>query len=181
MKIKSDQEIIRLLSNLRNSGAIYPPDLLSARRASFMKHAAQLELVHETAGNSARGGSGKTNILSNPLLETVLVVAIVAEALAASYIYRDKLLNWLQPTPSTPAAVQESAPPSVVELSPTFITVTPIATSTPSPTGTMEITPTFSDNSKVVDVTPNPKDNPGLHLGQTKTPKDNNGKKDKNK
>lgn len=183
MKVMSDQDIIKLLSNLNKSGVPYPPDLLAARRVTFMKQAAQLANVLKPATQSPKGRGPKSLPPSTgALLETVLIVAIVAEAGTAAYVYRARLTDLIKSFSQSPHVADTTVPhPSIAThtIQPVIIfgeSLTPII-NTPTPF-TLE-TPQLSDDNNgnnQADATPIPdKGNNGLHLGQTKVPDPQNG------
>src|SRR6188474_571546 len=89
-------EVIKLLTKLKTStNGAYPPELLVVRKAHYLQQVAQI-------GLAAGSGVGIKEILKGgrgpgippavgTLLQTVLVVAIVAEAVTLGYFYKDKL------------------------------------------------------------------------------------------
>ena len=133
------------------------------------------------------------------LLETLLVIAIVAEAGVATYVYREKIAEFFSST-FGPKVEQVSNP---INNSPE-VAVSEEPTESETPEGTVTVTETLlppgytqpaqandnnngSGNTQVAS-TPNPTDDNGLHLGQTKQPskepkqdKDNDSKGNKNK
>src|SRR5215213_1021733 len=100
-----DQEVIKLLKQLKKAGAEYPQDLLVARRQRYQVRMAQIGLgVGTNMGIKNQRTSGPPPA-AGTLLETILLVAIVAEASAVGYFYRDKVTNFLQKITS-PAVVE---------------------------------------------------------------------------
>lgn len=137
----NNQEVVKLLTKLKSTNGAYPPELLSARKARYLQQVAQVS-VAAGAGmgikNVLKGtkGSGISS-MAGPFLEIALVVAIVAEAGALGYIYRDKLAELLNISLKKPS-VEQTANPSV-DQSPSLeleSTVTPTLTGTATPMGT---------------------------------------------
>jgi hypothetical protein len=194
-----DQEIIRLLTKLKDVDEQYPESLLVARRRSYLKRMTEISL----------GISGDTNV-RNPVkspraaslsphtstfLETVLIVAIVAEAGLAAYFYRDQLSDFFQ-TLGTSSNVEEVPPPARDPVPPEAQEVSPATRSTAIPEDTLGITvtptgtpvPGRQDQTPAIDplsttpVSPEDKGNNGNHYGQTPKPertKEKNGNNDK--
>jgi hypothetical protein len=109
-----DQDIVALLSKLKDVGGKYPEDLLSARRQNYLTKMAEI-------GFGVGAGTGIENAfkkapppaaapVGSALLETALVVAIVAEASAVAYFYREKFSDFFQRNTTGPR-VQEVTPP----------------------------------------------------------------------
>jgi len=193
-----DKEIVRLLTKLKDTDGKYPPDLLAARRQGYLKQMGQIGLgIGVGAGIKNAVKSGKALVLSSAtstVLESALVVAIIAESGTVAYFYRDKLADIFR-TIAKDAGVQEVTPPPVntelgiqgVTPSPAVTATLPSVTLSVSPTGT-ELTSTpvpgvVEDNNTInADSTPGPNGNNGNHYGQTpkpqrtKEPKNNNDK-----
>ena len=198
-----DKEIVRLLTKLKDTDGKYPPDLLAARRQGYLKQMGQIGLgIGVGAGIKNAVKSGKAPVLSSAtstVLESALVVAIIAESGTVAYFYRDKLADIFR-TIAKDAGVQEVTPPPVntelgiqgVTPSPAVTATLPSVTLSVSPTGT-ELTSTpvpgvVEDNNTInADSTPGPNGNNGNHYGQTpkpqrtKEPKNNNDKPTKTK
>jgi len=222
----SQKDILQLFTGLKNVESTYPQDMVKARRDSFKKQAAAMAVLMKAgvSGSPATGTgqataatsttTGNTAVLGGmsmgTLLETVLVIALVAEAGVAAYIYREKIAEFFNPTP-TPKIEQTENPinnPSQDFVASDEPSTAAVATETPKSTFTATATaietpvqpgliPSISQNNDQngevqVASTPVPTDslNNGLHLGQTKQPtkeskKDNNsngsGNNSKNK
>lgn len=189
-----DNEIVRLLSRLKGTGSSYPVALLVARRQRFVKQVATLGFgmvaaiaLKETA--KAAGGASIPSVAST-ILETALIVAIVAEAGFVAIVYRQRILDWfrtdsVEPAievistfadadvppvelpvtgPTLPAVVIETIEPTIAA------TGTPTIVITPSPLlPPVTVTVGLGDNSDNVQVnsTPQPHNNNGNHYGQT--------------
>jgi hypothetical protein len=181
-----DKELVRLLTKLKDASGKYPPDLLAARRQGYLKMMGQIGLgIGVGAGIKNAVKSGKAPVLSSAtstVLESALVVAIVAETGTVAYFYRDKLEDIFK-TITNEAGFHEVTPPPVyTELGNQGITPSPAVTATlpsvtlsVSPTGT-ELTSTpmpgvVEDNNTIsADSTPAPNGNNGNHYGQTPKP-----------
>jgi hypothetical protein len=189
-----DKEIVRLLTKLKETDGKYPPDLFAARRQGYLKRMGQIGLgIGVGAGIKNAVKSGKAPVLSSAtstVLESALVVAIVAETGTVAYFYRDKLADIFK-TITKEAGVQEVTPPPLqtaleiqgVTPSPAITATLPSVTLSVSPTGT-ELTSTpvpgvVEDNSTLSgNSTPAPNGDNGNHYGQTPKPqrtKDPNG------
>ena len=213
----SDQDVLNLLTNLKSAESSYPSEMIESRRDVYMKQAAAMAVLAGAGGNGASAAgnaqmsaasSASTSTASggltiSGLLETALVVAIVVEAGIVTYIYRDRISDFIKSTLS-PRVEQTANPPdgsligvpavaSETATAPAEETVTVTVTSMETPTPPDLSAPAGDNNSNSdsevqATTTPNPNDNSGLHLGQTKQPtKDsspngqNDNKKDKNK
>ena len=181
-----DKEIVRLLTKLKDTDGKYPPDLLAARRQGYLKQMGQMGMgISVGAGIKNAVRSGKAPVLSSAtstILESALLVAIVAETGTVAYFYRDKLSDFFQ-TITNEVKGQEVTPPPVhtesaiqgVRPSVAVTATLPSATLSVSPTGT-EVTSTpmpdlLEDNHTVSgDSTPAPNGNNGHHYGQTPKP-----------
>jgi hypothetical protein len=174
-----DQEVIKLLTQLKKTGAEYPQDLLVVRRQRYLVRMAQIGLgVGTNMGNKNQRASGPLPA-AGTLLETILLVAIVAEASAVGYFYRDKVTDFLQKITS-PAVVEEVSTlpvPTVFETQ--AMTPSPFLTATvTSPTLAQSISgtpaPGFIENDNAAatqaNSTPDLNGNNGNHYGQTPKP-----------
>ena len=95
-----DKEIVRLLTKLKEADAKYPPDLFASRRQSYLKHMGEVSLGIG-AGlkiKSVLNGAKAPTLSSatSTVLESALVVAIVAETGTVAYVYRDKLAGFVK-------------------------------------------------------------------------------------
>ena len=191
-----DKEIVRLLTKLKDTDGKYPPDLFAARRQGYLRQMGEIGLgIGVGVGTKNAVKSGKSPAFSSAtstVLESALVVAIVAEAGTVAYFYRDKLAELFQ-TITKEARGQEVTPPPIhteleiqgVTPSPAVTATLPSVTLSVSPTGT-ELTSTpvpgvaEENNTISGNSTPAPGGNNGNHYGQTpkpqrtKEPKGNN-------
>ena len=202
------QDIIGLLSKLKAGTPEYPADLMSARKAAFMKQAIALKIHGHghsgkgggdggSAGSGGSGGSGALGGMSTAqgiLLQAVIGVWIIAAMLTAAYVFRNQIIDLLQDNhivsvEVTQAPAIDPASPVIgapaTEISPTAATPTSIsATATPgtSSSESTGIGTIIPDGSSNIQSTPDgTKDDQGLHLGQTPGPPDtpNQDKPDK--
>ena len=210
----SEQDVFDLLKEMKNSESNYPSELIQSRRDVFAKQAAAMAVLvraglHEatkTAGGQTATASGTASAATSAsvgaslgtILETVLVAAIVVEAGAAAYIYRDKIADFIN-SKINPTVEVVASPPGV--LSPDSLTedvassetsiATETVTGTETPVPSVTLPPVVNDSNNNVTAgapqvisTPEPTQ-PGLHLGQTKQPTDapdqNNNTDPKNK
>jgi hypothetical protein len=195
-----DQEIIRLLTRLKDADVAYPQDMLAGRRGKYLKQMAEVELgsgADTGIKNSIKDGPAPSlSPAASTLLEGALVVAIIAETGAMAYFYRDKLADFFHKITTT-SKVQEVPTqlvvPTVLEIqgvtpSPAVASTLPSATIAASPTETAVVptnTPTpglAEENSNATaavnqtDATPAPNEgngsngNNGNHYGQTPKP-----------
>lgn len=195
----SDKDVFRVLERIKNSEGNYPQDLIESRRGAFTKQAAALALLinsgvtganssgtsqsASTVSSTASGGttSGITGTSSmGKILETALVVALVAEAGVAAYAYREKIADFfnsifrpkveqmINPTTNSTNLNTNNGSDSD---SPT-VTPTVIVTETPLPPGythPVQADNTTSGNPQAAS-TAEPDGDNGKHLGQTKQP-----------
>jgi hypothetical protein len=184
----NDYDVVKLLTKLKNSNGAYPPELLTPRRQNYLRRVTEIGLGFGVAGgmnNTVRSGSkaGATSSLTaSGLIEAALVVAIIAEAGATAYIYRDRIAEIIQSYTSQPQVVEVTTPPqteisleipNVVIEEPEEIPATPTAVETPSgtpiaPTSVVNDDGDSQDDQAVS--TPDPNDNNGNQYGLTPKP-----------
>jgi hypothetical protein len=181
-----DKEIVRLLTKLKDTAGKYPPELLAARRQGYLRQMGEIGLgigaaiKIKNALNSAKAPA--LSSATSTVLESALVVAIVAETGTVAYFYRDKLADLFQTITKETSSQEITPPPVLTELeiqgvSPSAaVTATlPSATLSGSPTET-ELTSTpvpgvVEDNNTIItNSTPAPNGNNGNHYGQTPKP-----------
>lgn len=193
-----DQRVVELLTKLKDANESYPSDMLAARREAFLNNMAGAGLSLGTGSalnRSLKGGSGSGAgpLTVGRLLEAALLVAIVAEAGALAYFYRDKVADVFRSI-SSPSQVQEIASPPVAtfafpELEISEIPGSAIPTGTASEMATSTQVPGVADDvtsnnnvaATLTNSTPDPNGNNGNHYGQTPKPertKDNSAPKD---
>jgi len=178
-----DYDIVKMLTKLKNANDAYPTDLFASRRQNYIRRVAEIGVgLGVAAGLRSTIKSGKSGGVApsaSSLLETALVVAIVAEASIAVYFYRDKIAEIIRSYSSNPQVLEVTSPPAfsspLVEL---IITQVPEITETPTttetPTGTVATTSVADDTNGAgnnqANSTPDPNGNSGHHFGQTPKP-----------
>lgn len=191
------QDVIRLLSKLKDRTPDYPVDLMAARKATFLQQVVAINidgngLSGKGGGDGGIGGSGGSGTLGGMstaqaiLLQAVIGVWVIAAMLTAAYVFRGQIIDLLQDNgiivEMTQVPLSESTAPANMSPAteiPTTEVISTSGTATPGDLPVIEATP---DGSSGIQDTPDgPKDNPGLHLGQTPgTPdKPNQDKPDK--
>jgi hypothetical protein len=184
-KRMTDQQVQDLLSGITNFDNDYPPDLLEARRKSFLEKVAALTALGNAAftGPNTGTATGSGHILAglpgvSPYIAKVagvaLVTVIVVETIVITYLRRDRITDFIRLGISPTITVTSSPLPA----SPTAVssaTNTPQPTATPTQTSTLtpSTTPTPSATDNIayeVSPTPSPKDRPSQHPVPTKEP-----------
>jgi hypothetical protein len=142
-----DNEVIHLLKKLKDSNGAYPPEMLALRRAGYLKQVAEISAGAGLAmglKNMAKGGKGAAGFSSTAgtIVEALLVVALVAEAGAVTYFYRDKVAEYVNLIARSPKVEEVASPPVVpspiLEMQ---VTPSPIDTITATLTKTETLTP----------------------------------------
>ena len=205
MKSKiGDKEVLQLLTKIKMSDSHYPQDMIESRRDMFTKQAAAMAVLMKAGLNGTNGtGASQTatsatttssstatgigGMSAGKLLETLLVIAIVAEAGVATYVYREKITEFFSST-FGPKVEQVSNPENnssdtiannEISITETVSSETPegtaTATETPLPPGYTPSAAQADNNGNdagnpQVEATPEPDNGNGLHLGQTKQP-----------
>jgi hypothetical protein len=191
----NDEQVVRLITKLKNVKGDYPPEMFESRRQAYLKNMAGLglgtELGEALKKNVKNGnGAGFTAPTVGKLLETALVVAIVVEASTLAYFYRDKVADFFQSVSTTSSVQGIASPLSELEISGTPLSAYPTGTALGIPTGTPipGLTGDFpgaGGNSTLTGSTPVPNGNNGNHYGQTPKPDrtkvNNNNKPPKDK
>jgi len=206
MKSKfSDQDILKLLTGLKNAENRYPSDMISSRRDMYVKQAAAMAVLvkaGKSGVNSTGGGSSVPSSFAGftpsigKLLEIALITALIVETGVIAYFYRDRIQDLINNvmSPRVEHIVNPSDDPALLQETPTA--GTEIITETPVPTVTVTVTeetlvpliapdsynPDSNNNEgsegEQVNATPVPKDNPGNHYGNTPKPERNKDTKD---
>lgn len=211
----SDKQVVDLLSKLKNTGGTYPAAMMASRREAYMKQIANMGLgigIGTRIKNTAKSGTGAGTVatITSKILETALITAIVLEAGAAAYLYRDKIASLIRSSNTSSSSVQEVSTPSEDAAAPSKVSVkstespsdtvtVPSSTATTAPSSTVTTPPNTvtvivvtpspqaagNQNSGVninSGVTPNPGGNNGNHYGQTPKPEQTkDNNKDKDK
>lgn len=194
-----DIDVFRLLQQLRESNGAYPTELLANRRQGYLKQVAEitagagLAAALKTAAQGTQGAGAGVSSTAGTLLETLLVVAIVAEAGTVTYFYRDKFVELYNNISKSPKVEEVLVPPvnssPIAEVMATAtlvftVTATGTPTITPSQVGEMPAGQSGSNDGGSVTMssqesnpsgrpavsTPEPNDNNGNHYGQTPIP-----------
>ena len=189
-----DQQIIELISKIRNKGGTYPRKLLANRRQVFLQQMANVgmglgigEGIKTVAKAPKSSGFIHLPALSmSSLMEIILVFAILTQATIIAYSYRNQIANIFH-LGSPPIAVtnvlipvtgSSTSAPVVVSDTPT---VQATQTPTPSPSMTISVTTTNEPPLSVINESgaagnpsvtkaPPTQDNNGNHYGQTPKP-----------
>lgn len=141
---EQDNEVVRLLSKLRDAESNYPVEMMTSRRHNFVKQIAALGLGTGAAfamkeAAKAAGGSSIPPI-AGAILETALIVAIVAEASFVAFVNREKVLDVFRTVTGQPTVVHVTTPADVLLplLDPaTFVETSFTETSVPTPEPTL--------------------------------------------
>ncbi|MGE5073834.1 MAG: hypothetical protein ACM3MF_10430 [Anaerolineae bacterium] len=181
-----DEEVIKLLGKLKNAGPEYPPRLYAARRAAVIAGLVALPLAGAAAASwfarlvklvKSMGMIDKIVLAA----EVTAVTGLTVYGAVTAYTYRDAIKQLLLPGAGNATPFPSLSAP-VNTLPPVQPTLT--GSETPTPTGTLTaVPPAIAETpqpgqTQVVNPTEPPtqaaaqptKTNPGLHLGQTKTP-----------
>ena len=179
-----DYDVAKLLAKLKKEEDQYPSDLFASRRQGYIRRVAEIGVglgvsaALKTTLKASKAGASATTTTIGGLVEAALVVAIVAEASAAAYIYRDQIGDVIESYSSqsqvyeVPPTSENIVPPPEITLSePPEISETPEGTSTTT-TEIASVTDGLENLTQNVQInsTPDPNGNSGLHLGQTPKP-----------
>ncbi|HSM72521.1 MAG TPA: hypothetical protein VK851_13340 [Anaerolineales bacterium] len=208
----SDKEVLQLLSNLKDSDDSYPQDMIESRRGNFTRQAAAMAaLLNAGASSTNLTGAGQTvstastasssgltagigGVSMGKVLEALLVIAILAEAGAVAYVYREKIVDFFNslfgpnveeveiPADISPLDIIPTAIPSM-DIPDVTVTV-PISVPVNETLIPPEVIPSVQTDSggsqPAFTPTPAPtNDDNGLHLGQTKQPTNEPNKNEK--
>ncbi len=146
-----DIDVFQLLKKLKGANGAYPQELLASRRQVYLKQVAQIGGGVGLAAalkNTAKTGGKVAGLppAAGALLESLLVVAIVAEAGTVTYLYRDKIKEVFQNISNSPKVEQISNPPVLSSPIPGLeisVSLTPAANETSTETSTPEVTPSL--------------------------------------
>ena len=190
----NNDEVVQLLTKLKGRGGAYPPELLAARKSRYLQQVAQISIAAGAGAGikevlKAGKGTGLPPV-AGTMLETILVAAIVVEASALGYVYREKLAELLNISLKKPVAEESSNPPVIASpIQHLESTATPVMTETGTPIGTplpvivingteIMVTEVVNPVNTVNAVIPVPTDKNGNQYGLTPLPertKDPNG------
>src|SRR5215207_1393677 len=171
-----DRKVVELLTKLKGDSENYPSHLLAARRQAFLNTMAGAGLSVGTGsalnGNlKGGGGSGAASLTVGKVLEVALLVAIVAEAGALAYFYRDKVADVFRSV-SEPSHVQEIASPPVATFSFPELEISKIPSSA-VPTGTASEMVTMT-STQIPSVADDPASNNDGGVSSTDSPSGSN-------
>jgi hypothetical protein len=184
-----DYDVVRLLTKLKDNNGVYPPELMTPRRQTYIQRVAEIGLgfgVSSALKNTVKSGSnaGTYSTIAGGLLEAALVVAIVAEAGAAAYIYRDQITALFQSYTSQPRVEEVSSVPAtdfspilpeLILSNPTEAATTPLTDVTPvTPSGT-PVPGAAASAAPSAGANNNDQNGPGIQGNSTPDPKGNNG------
>jgi hypothetical protein len=147
-----DMDVIDLLKKLRDAGGVYPQEMLVLRRQGYLHQVAEaiggagLALGLKETLKSGKGAGAGASPTAGSLVEALLVIAIVAEAGAVTYFYRDKVMDFFRSFSNEPRVEEASNPPVLssplpeIQFTPTpVVTPTIILTNTPVSTPSVEL------------------------------------------
>ena len=163
-----DRKVVELLTKLKGASESYPSQMLAARRQAFLNTMAGAGLSVGTGSalngtSKGGGGSGAASLSIGKVLEVALIVAIVAEAGALAYFYRDRVADVFRST-SEPSHVQEISPP-VATFSFPDLEISEIPSSA-VPTGTAPEMAT-STSTQIPDVADDPTSDSNVDVSST--------------
>ncbi len=157
MELQSkDQDVVKLLRKLKNAEAQYPEQMFVARRQMYLRRMAEIGMgigVDTAIREPAKAPPSSTaSPVTGTLLEAALVVAIVVEASAVAYFYREKLADFFQTITSDPGVHEVTSLP-VASTATEIVSLTPSPVVTPlTPTATLA-SPTLSSSPTGISVT----------------------------
>jgi hypothetical protein len=167
-----DNEVIHLLKKLKDSNGAYPPEMLALRRQGYLKQVAEVSAGAGLAmalRNIAKGGKGTAGLSSTAgtVMEALLVIALVAEAGAVTYFYRDKVAEYIRSLTRTPKVEEVAGPPvmssPIVEMQ---VTPSPVITLTGTVTETLTTgTPSGTPSTVLAASTLQPTNNGTTEVG----------------
>lgn len=126
-----DSDVIQLLQKLKDANGSYPQEMLALRRQGYLGQVAEISAGASLAmalKNIAKSGgnAGGVSSATGMIVEALLVVALVAEAGAVTYFYRDKIAQYfLSVTNSNAPHVQEVSNPPIMSSPVPEIELTP--------------------------------------------------------
>lgn len=182
---EKDNQVINILTKLKDAEGGYPVEMMAARRQTYIKQLTAMGIGTGAAAalkSAAKAGGGGSSIppVASTLLETVLIVAIVAEAAAVAFINREKVNELVrtlsrsnQPTVEEVVNVPDATDLPVVlpEMTLTFeLTGTPTPSGTPTPGLLLAGESTEDQDSAQANSTPDPNENNGNQYGLTPKP-----------
>ena len=155
-----EQEIVSLLTKLKGAEGQYPEHMLVARREMFLQRMSEISMgISPDAGLPDAAASTSPPPISpvtGTILETALVVAIIVEASAVAYFYRDQLADFFETITVEPRVELVASPPvPTTALEIQGVTPSPVITPT-LPSTSIVISPSSIVTTLVPAVTPLP-------------------------
>jgi hypothetical protein len=142
-----DIDVIHLLKKLKDSNGVYPQEMLVSRRQGYLKQVAEIGggagLAMGLKNTFKNEGGASSAPAAGTLVEALLLVAIIAEAGAVAYFYRDKMSDFFQSISNSPRVEMVTEMPAAASPMPALdftstplIAVTGTITETATPSGT---------------------------------------------
>lgn len=189
---QSENEIIGLLSKLKDTTPEYPNDLMAARKAAYMSQIVSIKFdgpkqggkgggdggSGTSAGTGGSGALGGMSAAQGILLQAVIGVWIIAGMLTVAYVFRDQIIGLLQkngivvemtqaPLVDSPESVTSPNAVNPSPNAPPTEIVSPSVTSVPDVSAAGESDQGGSSEGQTSSENPDDNENKGLHLGQT--------------
>ncbi len=158
----SHQEIVELLSKLKDETPEYPADLEEAQKSSYLKQIVEIEISRTNQGGyggkqTGAGGTGAsgaalgggTTFLGFSLKSVIVIVAAIA-VLTATYLFRDQITNYL--AENNIISVEETAMPADTSPAASLTTATSTASAASasgSRTVATEAAPSLGNNNPI--------------------------------
>jgi hypothetical protein len=181
----NDYDVVKLLTKLKSANGVYPPELMTPRRQTYLRRVAEIGLgfgvvagLKAPLKNGGKAGSFSSSL--GGLIEVALILFIVTEAGAAAYVYREQISEYFKSF-SSQSKVEEvtSAPETIfsTDLPELVLTQLPEATPTPEISGTPSPSVTVVASAAAINTQNNQGDqnNPGSQSNSTPDPNGNNG------
>lgn len=187
-----DTDVIHLLKKLKDANGAYPAEMLALRRQRYLRQVAEisggagLALGLKSAAKTIKAAGLPP--ATGTIVEALLVVALVAEAGAVSYFYRDKIAEYFRSVTNSPKVQEISSPPVLPSpITEIELTPSPVLTVTVTPTETLTLTPeatsspelaaqsTEVENNGMSGAVSENTVNPSVPSVSTQAPKGNNG------
>jgi hypothetical protein len=185
------EEIINLLSKLKDETPDYPAEMLAGRKAAFLKQVVNIKIDGKGQGGEGGQQGGSPSAASSGgaaspgmLLQALVGFSVVAAMLTAAFALREKIVEALQE--NEVLVRDESSPQPQIGSTPLAPEATPAVPSLAAPAVAdpqseinesdppVDLGDTNIDGASVAKGTPDPdsaldktKTNNGLHLGQT--------------
>ena len=150
------QEIVRLLSELKEETPEYPIHMMSERKAAFLKKVVDIKISGEdrsgkggqtggTGGTGRSGGSGgglNSRAFAGISLKKTILIGTIIVILTTAYLFRDQVTDILVEKQIT--SVEETAGPSIAPRP------ADLATKTPAAPQNFRVTPTALGENPII-------------------------------